>query len=372
MRKLLFLMAAAIVALGFTACAEDNGDNPVPEPVEYGKVFSYTYKGQTLYYIINESGEASVEYPMYPGFDTENDETWTGYDKPVGSVVIPDYVPRGGNIYPVTEVDYCAFFRCYDITSVALPSKLRTIDKHAFLYCGSLESATVPEGVTSIGLGSFDKCVNMTSVKLPSTLTSLGDYAFYKCYSLESVDIPEGVTGIGHFAFGDCSSLESITLPNTLQNIGQLVFDRCTKLDNVVFPDHLPHLNTAVLQGCTSLTTCHLPAQMEYIDDWLFCHTAISHIDIPEHVTRIGMRAFLDCPSLKELTLPASVKELADSVFTLGTRLETLTVGSAVPPTVTPTTFEDYSTVIIVPKGTGDAYRSDEIWGRFATITEKE
>lgn len=302
MKKYFYLMAAAIMVLGFTACTIDNNDNPVTEPVEYGKVFSYTYNGQTLYYIIEESGEAIVEYPMYPGFDTRNDESWTGYDKPEGSVVIPDYVPCGGNKYPVTEVDYCAFFRCYDITSVTLPSTLRTIDKRA-----------------------FNKCYSLESINLPNTLQSIGNYALLS-----------------------------------------------TKINNVVIPDHLKQLGDGLFMYCDSLTTCQLPTQLEAIGIDFFYGSGITNITIPEHVTSIGSWAFGNCLSLKELTLPASVTELADYVFTDGTRLETLTVGSEVPPTVTPSTFEDYATTIIVPKGTGDAYRSDEIWGKFTTITEKE
>ena len=33
MKKNLFLMAMAIMALGFTACTSDNDDNPMPEVV---------------------------------------------------------------------------------------------------------------------------------------------------------------------------------------------------------------------------------------------------------------------------------------------------------------------------------------------------
>lgn len=111
---------------------------------------------------------------------------------------------------------------------------------------------------------------------------------------------------------------------------------------------------------------------MEYIDNYLFCNSGITHIDIPEHVTRIDEGAFYQCLSLKELTLPASVTELADSVFAKGTVLEKLSLASSVPPSVTEKTFDNYTTAITVPKGTGDAYRSHDIWGRFATITEEE
>ena len=36
-------------------------------------VFSYTYQGTTLYYIIDSVGNATVVPPLWPGFDETND-----------------------------------------------------------------------------------------------------------------------------------------------------------------------------------------------------------------------------------------------------------------------------------------------------------
>ena len=77
----LTLMCAMTMTTVLISCTND--DNPVTKPIEYGKVFNYTYEGQTLYYIVNEKGEASVVAPLYPDLDTVHDEMWTGYDKPV-------------------------------------------------------------------------------------------------------------------------------------------------------------------------------------------------------------------------------------------------------------------------------------------------
>lgn len=369
------LMAALtmVCAMVLTSCSSDD-NNPATASIEYGQVFSYTYEGQTLYYIVNEKGEAAVVPPLHPNIDTVHDEMWTGYDKPVGPVVIPDYVPFNGIKCPVTTVEYCAFFRCYAITSVTLPSTLRTIQKHGFLYCSSLASVTVPEGVTAIGYGAFDKCVSMKSAKLPETLKSLGDYAFAYCNNLSEIYLPESLESIGACAFYECYNLESITLPSTLQSIGEFALSSCHKLNNVEFPDQLTQLNNYVLTDCQALTNCHLPAQLKTIDKAFFYSTAISNIEIPEHVTSIDTWAFGRCLSLKELTFPASVTELSDSVFCDGTKLDKLTLECSVPPTVTEETFDedDYATTIIVPKGAGEAYRKHEFWGRFTTVTEKE
>jgi len=55
--------------------------------------------------------------------------------------------------------------------------------------------------VTSIGSEAFADCTGLTSVTLPSSLKSIGDLAFYGCSKLTSLKIPSSVTSIGYWAF---------------------------------------------------------------------------------------------------------------------------------------------------------------------------
>ena len=358
-----------------TSCTND--DNPVTEPIEYGKVFSYAFDGNTLYYVIDEASQtAKLVAPLYPDYPVDDEDNfipWQGYEQPKGSVTIPEAVEYGGRRFAVTALEEFAFDNCDEVTGVSIPAGVTAIEGWAFWGCTSLETIDLPEGLTTIGYSAFCYCSSLTDIKFPSTLTTIDDYAFLGVESLgPNVIIPEGVTEIGYSAFAKCNSIESVTLPRTLQSIGWFALAFNPKLSNVVFPDHLTHLATAMLHDCPSLTTCHLPAQMEYIDDNLFWQSGITHLDIPEHVTRIDEAAFEACLSLRELSLPAALTEIADGAFANGTVPEKLTLASEVPPSVKESSFTDYTTAIIVPKGAGDAYRSHDIWGRFANITEQE
>ena len=88
-------------------------------------------------------------------------------DEYSGEVVIPSTVTYEGVEYSVTS-----------------------IGGHAFAYCDSLTSITLPEGVTSIGIYAVDHCSSLTSITLPESLTSIGDYAFYCCDALTSITLP--------------------------------------------------------------------------------------------------------------------------------------------------------------------------------------
>jgi hypothetical protein len=86
----------------------------------------------------------------------------------------------------------------------------------------------VPSGVTNIGVGAFSLCMGLTSIKIPSSVTSIGDYAFNGCSGLTNIKIPSGVTSIGSRAFMDCENLE-IVIDNSKKNVtvGEDAFKNC-------------------------------------------------------------------------------------------------------------------------------------------------
>ena len=327
MKKSLLVLAVLTMALfaGQSVKAQDS-------------VFSYTYQGTTLYYIIDNAGDATLVPPLYPNIDTVNDEMWTGYTKPQGAVVIPDSVPFGGGNHAVTKVGYCAFFRCYDVTHVTMPTTLRAIDRHGFLSCTSLTSPVVPEGVTTIGYGAFDKCTSMQTITLPSTLNTIDDYAFFCCYSLQSLTFPEslttigtmafsrsglteavlseGLTSLGIFAFSDCGSLQSVSFPSTLSTISGACFQGDTSLTSVVIPVGVDTIHQWAFYGCTSLPTVTLPEGVVFVGQSAFGYcVSLQSIAFPNTIDSIGQYAFADCISLDSVVLPDGMRHVSEGTF---------------------------------------------------------
>ena len=120
-----------------------------------------------------------------------------------------DVVDSRGHVWAFGE---CAFYGCRSLTSIILPSSLRSIGNGAFYYCISLRSIEIPSLVESIGDGAFYGCSSLTSIILPSSLRSIGINAFADCSSLRSIEIPSSVESIGDGAFRRCSSLTSVTV----------------------------------------------------------------------------------------------------------------------------------------------------------------
>lgn len=124
---------------------------------------------------------------------------------------------KGGTSYTVpssvTTIDYRAFEKCTNLTSITLSENLEATGIYAFYNCTGLTSINIPASLRTIGNGSFWDCTNLTTVCFAegSALETIGRYAF-DTTGLTSISIPDGVTSIGNGAFSSCSGLRSVTL----------------------------------------------------------------------------------------------------------------------------------------------------------------
>ena len=53
----------------------------------------------------------------------------------------------------------------------------------------SIKEVNIKDGTTEINYRAFYVCYNLTSVSLPESVTSIGSFAFYYCHSLSSIDM---------------------------------------------------------------------------------------------------------------------------------------------------------------------------------------
>ena len=90
----------------------------------------------------------------------------------------------------------------------------------------------IPEGVETIRSKAFYKCYELTEITLPSTLKSIEEKAFFRC-SLKAVTLPENLTFIGKDAFAYCYDIQELTIPATVTQIDEYAFYNCTAVKNL-------------------------------------------------------------------------------------------------------------------------------------------
>ena len=130
----------------------------------------------------------------------QNYTDWDTHSDYSGDVLVPAEVVYDNTTYKVVKIGQCAF-KTSDVISV-----------------------TISEGVESIGQVAFERCYELTSISLPSTLTEIEYGVFWNCNGLTSMTLPEGLTTIGNDAFRYCYSLKQLVLPSTLSSIGERAF----------------------------------------------------------------------------------------------------------------------------------------------------
>ena len=99
--------------------------------------------------------------------------------------------------------------------------------------------------------------------------------------------------------------------------------------------------------------------------------TGITSLTLPDGVVSIGLSAFNGCTQLAQLSLPASLTTISGAAFYNCMSLSYVTCYATVPPTATPTAFQNVpvgNCILEVPCASVEAYSSASVWGSFDSI----
>ena len=291
--------------------------------------------------IRNEESIFKRKYTKGLRFEKDGQEYYVyGYVGEESNVVVPEIYDE----LPVTGIKEKAFYGCEIITSITIPTSVKSIGDLAFLRCSSCISisvdernaffksidgdlyskdgtkliqyaigkrekkATIPDGVTEIANCVFCGCTTLTSVNIPNSVTQIGKQAFYGCSSLESIAIPKGVKSIGEYAFGSCGSLKEVIILEGITTINNRMFDHCLSLKGISIPKSVKSIKDYVFWCCSSLEWILLPEGIKSIGENTFAGCkSLGSISIPKSINRIGKDALAGCSKLETIKVPYSL-----------------------------------------------------------------
>ena len=302
-----------------------------------------------------------------------------------GDIVIPETITYEGKEYTVTAIAQGAFSQT-NITSIAFPNSITSIDRGAFYCCSSLDSVALPEKVTVIGDMCFANCYSLRRVVIPEGVTLIDNSAFNSCHSLDSLIIPNSVTRIEDWAFALCKGLTYVEMSRGLTYVGRGAFGDCYALKSVLITDLSawsminfgdynanPLTTTKTLKiNDEEITDLVIPDNVTYIGDYAFrgC-TNITSVTMGENVTSIGSSAFYGCKNCTSITIGENVTSIGNWAFYGCSAMTSLTSLPRKVPTTTSNSFDsaikDQAT-LYVPSAALEAYSNKAPWSDFYDI----
>ncbi len=193
----------------------------------------------------------------------------------------------------VTKIGASAFSDCENLTEIALPETVASIESFAFANCESLTSVSIPDGVKTIGESAFSNCWGLKEVKLPADLITIEKAAFSHCTYLSEIVIPDRVTEIGDAAFSTCFNANKLVLGSRVKIIGKNAFEKCRNIPEVVIPDSVTEIRDSAFEGCTGMQS----------------------LSVGMRVSNIGEKAFANCSNLKEIVFTGEAPSVQKDAF---------------------------------------------------------
>ncbi len=381
------------------------------------KLHAYDFEDYGMYYnVVSSSDKTCGLAHVENGIVNMND----------GKIIIPQVVAFNNENYTVVEIQSSAFSNLITLTSVEIPSTIKSIGNLAFSGCSSITSFTIPSTINKIGDYAFQSCLRLESIVIENSNDNLSlglkvfkstpvksayigrsftakndpyGYAesviFSDYKSLVSLEFGNNVTSIPKYAFYGCQFTD-LTLPDNLTVIPACAFESCWSLQNLVLPKNLQIINEAAFRGCGKLSNIEFPSSLSYIGWDGFMDYNGTSIDLSNtSVYFIGSGAFRACENLSDVILPeslttieptafqsakissirfpASVNSIGSIAFNLCENLTSVYCESVTPPDSEESTFdsETYQNAsLYVPYGSKNIYSRTGAWKYFKTIQE--
>ncbi len=221
------------------------GDVVIPESVEYDGI-TYVVTSIDEYALQGDNGYTSVTLPKT--IQTVQEAAFAGYNYNYKALYISDlaafcniYFPEQSSTpaYCADHSDFSLYLNGEKVTDLVIPDGVTAIGRYGFTGM-PLSSVTIPSSVKTVGYRAFMNCDGITTLNLSEGLESIQWGGFMGC-NLSAVNLPEGLKWINGRAFMSCP-ITSVVIPKSVELVDQDAF-RTSKLQSVIVLNPQPCKN---------------------------------------------------------------------------------------------------------------------------------
>ena len=310
-----------------------NHDLQIAESAFWLTKYSDDIKNWKDDYLYIDSHKAGYAF----GFEIEETEctaSLSGYYSPESEVKIPStyYSEYSGKTYPVVEVNGWSFNNNSNITSVTIPSGVKSIGRSAFENCTALTEINLPDGIETIEVCAFKETgYAMDRNNWTEDELNIGSYKIMDAYGYKIIEngtaylyeyikpekqlvLPSEIDGhqivaiTNGYSVGEggivnqsfANHVENIVIPKSIIS-GSRAFYGNTSLKTITVSEDNPVYSSkdGVMFNKDQTELLQYPSQNER-----------TNYTIPNTVTSIAYGSFSCASSLKSITIPASVNSI--------------------------------------------------------------
>lgn len=307
----------------------------------------HTNKVKVIHSKAFASCENMSELVLGEGLIELQDESFQGCTA-IANVVLPD---------TVISIGEGVFDGCESLKSIKLSKRIKIIPNR-LLNMTQLIHLDLPEGVIEIGNDAFAE-TSITSLTLPSTLKTIQPRAFVSMYELTNIiatneqfvsidgvlftsdlkelllypinkkgfryEIPNGTIRLAPYSFYLNSHVIEVILPNSLIQIGESTFQLTQNIDRIMVPNSVKKIGGECFSGMRNLNQLVLGSGLEELVGigHFSNNSKLIEIHIPSLVKIIPASCFYHSSSLEKITLPDEIQEIGEYAFS-GTIIKTI------------------------------------------------
>ena len=202
----------------------------------------------------------------------------------------------------ITKIEYQAFYDCFNIEKITLPSSIVTIEVNAFRNT-KINEITLPSSVETFE-GAFSMCWNLNYINIveseyfitqPEDVYNNNFTKLIRAHAnvtFASITHFNAITSFGKYAFSK-TNIDRFTCTDKISDISEGLFEQCLKLFEL---DLILSTTTSIgkycFKGCESLKTVILPSEIQVISRHSFYGCSISALFIPSSLTEVAEQAF--------------------------------------------------------------------------------
>lgn len=241
-----------------------------------------------------------------------------------------------------------AFENCTSLKKFVFPENIRFIGKYAFSYTG-LTTVTVPSTVKTVENGAFLYCKKLKTAKF--LCKKMPDSCFEGCIKLYDVKLSASIKSIGSYALAK-TGLESFKIPNSVTSVGTGTFAYCRHLEELKLSKNIIAIPARFIEETKKLKSLTIPKGVKQLKANCFRFSSLRDVTVPESVTYMHNTNFYGCSKLRRVNIQANVRKLGDASFSRCHKLKKVDLGSHIK-VIGEFAFSHCESLKTFPKGTG-------------------